>query len=151
MKVLVLEGSNLNLVGAREPHVYGTATAEEIHRAVRDTAAALQLDVQFRQTNHEGVLVDWIQEAETLADGIVLNPGGLTHSSVSILDAILASAIPVVEVHLTNLAAREGFRDHSITARGATGRIEGFGGHGYCLALQAIHHCIVTRQSGGLK
>jgi 3-dehydroquinate dehydratase-2 len=151
MKVLVLEGPNLNLVGNREPQKYGTATTEEIHGTVRDTASALHVDVEFRQTNHEGVLVDWIQDAHTQADGVVINPGGLTHSSVSILDAILASPLPIVEVHLTNLAAREEFRSRSITARGTMGRIEGFGGYGYSLAIQAIHQRVVTRRSGGTE
>ncbi len=151
MKVLVLEGPNLNLVGSRELTKYGTATAAEIRRTVRDTALALHVDVEFRQTNHEGVLVDWIQEAHTEADGVVINPGGLTHSSVSILDAILASPLPIVEVHLTNLAAREEFRSRSITARGTVGRIEGFGGFGYSLAIHAIYQRVVTRQPGGTE
>ena len=110
MKVLVLEGPNLNLVGTREPHHYGSRKAVDVHADILAIAETLGMQVEFRQTNHEGVLVDWIQAAAQQVQGIVLNPGGLCHSSVCILDAVVACGVPVVEVHYTNLTSRESFR-----------------------------------------
>ena len=136
--ILVLNGPNLNLLGVREPTTYGRETLAEIEEACLERAAQLGLAVDFRQTNHEGQLVDWIQEARENADGIILNAAALTHSSIDILDALKASEIPVIEVHLSNIHRREPFRHHSYVSQAAHGVICGFGGHGYELALEAM-------------
>lgn len=138
MRILVLNGPNLNLLGTREPHVYGSTTFDELSAMLAMEAVELGLHLEVRQTNHEGQLVDWIQQANGAFDGILLNPGGYTHTSVAILDALLACPLPVVEVHLTNLATREEFRHHSLTAKGCRGRIEGFGAEGYRLGLLGL-------------
>ncbi len=135
--VFVLNGPNLNLLGVREPEIYGRTTLSDIEDRCRARAAALGLGIDFRQTNHEGQLVDWIQEARTAA-GIVLNAGALTHTSVAILDALGAAGVPVIEVHLSNIFRREAFRHHSYVSSVAAGVICGLGAHGYELALEAI-------------
>jgi 3-dehydroquinate dehydratase II len=136
--VLILNGPNVNMLGTREPDVYGHTTLAQIEEACRKRAAALGLALEFRQSNHEGELVDWIQDARTKAAGIILNPGGLTHSSVSLLDAILGAGLPTIEVHLTNIHRREAFRHESYIAKGARAVICGFGPLGYELALEGL-------------
>jgi 3-dehydroquinate dehydratase-2 len=136
--VFVLNGPNLNLLGARDPAIYGLDTLADIEARCLARAEALDLLIDFRQSNHEGQLVDWIQEARESADGIVLNAGALTHTSVAILDALLASGLPIVEVHLSNIFRREGFRHHSYVSLAASGVICGLGAQGYELALDAI-------------
>lgn len=140
--VFVLNGPNLNLLGTREPGVYGTTTLAMIENDCIARAQQLGITVDFRQTNHEGELVDWIQEAARTAAGIVINPGAYTHTSVAIHDALKAGGKPVVEVHLSNIFAREPFRHHSYVSPVAAGIISGFGPHGYLLALEAIHRLI---------
>jgi 3-dehydroquinate dehydratase-2 len=142
--VFVLNGPNLNLLGERETAVYGKTTLADIEALTRDKAAALGLTVEFRQTNHEGELVEWIHEAGRAARGIVLNAGAYTHTSVALHDALRAVRMPVVEVHLSNIFAREPFRHHSYVSPQARGIICGFGPKGYELALEALH-AIVTR------
>jgi 3-dehydroquinate dehydratase II len=136
--ILVLNGPNLNLLGLREPEIYGHETLADIEEACLESAAALGLAVDFRQSNHEGQLVDWIHEARQTADGILLNAGAFSHTSVAILDALNAAALPVIEVHLSNIYRREEFRHNSYVSRAARGVICGLGGHGYELALAAL-------------
>ena len=136
--ILVLNGPNLNLLGVREPATYGRDTLADIEEGCLERAAALDLSVDFRQSNHEGQLVDWIQEARETADGIILNAGAYTHTSIAILDALKASELPVIEVHLSNIHRRESFRHHSYVSEAAQGMICGFGGQGYLLALEAM-------------
>lgn len=136
--ILILNGPNLNLLGVREPATYGRETLADIEEACLERAAALGLSVDFRQSNHEGQLVDWIQEARENADGIILNAGGYTHTSVVILDSLKAAELPVIEVHLSNIYRRETFRHVSYVSAAAQGVICGFGGHGYILALDAM-------------
>jgi 3-dehydroquinate dehydratase II len=136
--ILILNGPNLNLLGVREPQTYGRETLADIEEACLERAAQLGLIVEFRQSNHEGQLIDWIQEARETADGIVLNAGALTHTSVAIHDALIAAELPVVEVHLSNIYRRESFRHHSFVSPVAKGVIAGLGPHGYELALEAM-------------
>lgn len=143
--VYVLNGPNVNLLGTREPDIYGRTTFAELEAACRARATALSLGIEFRQSNHEGVLVDWIQEARSAARGIVINPGGLTHSSVSLMDALLAAALPTIEVHLSNIHRREGFRHESYISKAAHGVICGLGTYGYELALEGIARLIAAR------
>lgn len=136
--ILVLNGPNLNLLGLREPGIYGHETLSDIEEACLERAAELGLSLDFRQSNHEGQLVDWIQEARQTADGIIINAGAYSHSSIAILDALNAAALPAVEVHLSNIYRREEFRHNSYVSRAARGVICGFGAHGYELALAAM-------------
>jgi 3-dehydroquinate dehydratase II len=140
--ILILNGPNLNLLGVREPETYGTDTLADIEEACLERAASLGVTVDFRQSNHEGQLVDWIQEARDGADGIVINAGGYTHNSVAILDALRAAALPVIEVHLSNIFRREHFRHRSYVSLAATGLICGLGAQGYLLALDALARLI---------
>jgi len=145
--ILVLNGPNLNLLGVREPSVYGRETLADIEEACLERAVDLGLAVEFRQSNHEGQLVDWIQEARESADGIILNAAALTHTSVALLDALRAAELPVVEVHLSNIYRREPFRHHSYVSAAATGIVCGFGAHSYILALEAIAQ-LLARDEG---
>jgi 3-dehydroquinate dehydratase II len=140
--ILVLNGPNLNLLGVREPETYGRDTLADIEEACLERAAELDLTVDFRQSNHEGQLVDWIQEARETADGIVLNPGAYTHTSIAILDALRTADLPIIEVHLSNIHRRESYRRRSYVSEAAQGIICGFGGHGYLLALDAMARLI---------
>jgi 3-dehydroquinate dehydratase-2 len=136
--VFVLNGPNLNLLGVREPEIYGRDTLDDVKTRAEARAAALGLTIAFRQTNHEGELIGWIQEARGAASGIILNAGSLTHTSIGILDALTAAELPVIEVHLSNIFRREGFRQHSYVSLGAKGVICGLGVVGYELALEAM-------------
>jgi len=136
--ILVLNGPNLNMLGVRQPEVYGRTTLGDIETACRERAAELGLSIEFRQSNHEGELVTWIQEARDNADGIVINAGAYTHTSVAILDALKVAELPVIEVHITNIHAREEFRHHSYISAAATGVIVGLGPMGYLFALEAL-------------
>jgi 3-dehydroquinate dehydratase-2 len=137
-RILVLHGPNLNALGTREPAVYGRATLDDIHGLLEALGPQLGCEVECRQTNHEGVLIDALHSAKGSADGVLLNPGGLTHSSVALRDAVLASGIPVVEVHLSNPCARETFRHTSLISGAAVGVVQGFGPAGYELALRGL-------------
>jgi 3-dehydroquinate dehydratase-2 len=136
--VAVLNGPNLNMLGSREPALYGAATLDDVEALCAEAAHALELAIDFRQSNHEGELITWVQECRNKARGIVINPGGYSHTSVALMDAVLAVELPVVEVHLTNIHAREEFRRHSLISRVANGVICGLGIRGYGLALTAI-------------
>ncbi|HTO07848.1 MAG TPA: type II 3-dehydroquinate dehydratase [Myxococcota bacterium] len=138
MKILVLHGPNLNLLGEREPEVYGRTTLAEIDAKLRELASARGAAVDSFQSNHEGALIDRIQSARRTHQAIIINPGGLTHSSVSLRDALAATGLPVVEVHLSNIYAREPFRQHSFVSAIAVGQISGLGAKGYELALDAL-------------
>lgn len=145
--VLVLNGPNLNMLGAREPEIYGTETLADIETRCRERAAALGLDIDFRQSNGEAEIVGWIQEAGGKASGIVINAGALTHTSLAILDALRAAGLPVVEVHLSNIFRREEFRHKSYVSQAASGLVCGFGGLGYGLAIEAIARLIAGEES----
>jgi len=135
----VLNGPNLNLLGTRQPETYGRATLADVERLCRETAARVALTVDFRQSNHEGEIIDAIHEAgRTGSRGLVINPAGYGHTSVAILDAILGVAIPTIEVHISNIHAREDFRHHSYVSRGAKAVICGFGIDGYRLAIEGL-------------
>ena len=148
-KIFVLNGPNLNLLGTREPHIYGSDTLDDLRSLAQARAAALGLEIDFRQSNSEGELVDWIQEAKESADGIVINAGAYTHTSIAILDALVATELPVVEVHLSNLFKREAFRHHSYISPVAAGLITGFGPQGYPLALEAMSSILAASTSHG--
>jgi len=138
ISVLVLNGPNLNMLGKREPGVYGARTLAEIEAETRTFAEGIGVAIDFRQTNHEGVLVDWIHEALGRFQGIAINPGAYTHTSVALQDALRSVGLPTVEVHLSNVFAREAFRHHSYVSPVALGVICGFGPLGYQLALTAL-------------
>jgi 3-dehydroquinate dehydratase II len=140
--ILVLNGPNLNLLGVREPEIYGRMTLADIEDACRRRAAALNLAVEFRQSNHEGELVDWIQRAREGHAALIINAGAYTHTSIALLDALAAADMPVIEVHLSNIFQRETFRHHSYVSTVAHGVVCGFGGFGYELALEAAAHLL---------
>src|SRR6266436_6708936 len=137
MKILFLNGPNLNLLGQREPEVYGRNTLADIEAKVRSRAQTLQVEVEFRQSNLEGELVDWIQQAKSKSDAIVLNAAAYTHTSIALRDAIAAAGVPTIEIHLSNVHAREEFRHKSLIAPVCAGQIVGFGAHSYVLAVEA--------------
>jgi 3-dehydroquinate dehydratase-2 len=135
--IYVLSGPNLNLLGSREPHIYGTTTLEDVRGLCEARARALGYEIVFRQTNHEGELIDWVQEARASASALVLNPAGYGHTSVALLDALKTLEVPVIECHLSNPAAREEFRRTTYVSLAATGVVSGFGAKSYVLAVEA--------------
>jgi len=142
--VLILNGPNLNLLGTRKPEVYGTTTLADVEKLCTDAAAKLGLDVDFKQSNHEGQLIDWIHETGAAVKagesiGAVFNPGAFTHTSVALHDAIEGASLPLIECHISNVHKREEFRHHSFISPVAQGIIVGFGVHGYVLAIQGLH------------
>jgi 3-dehydroquinate dehydratase II len=147
VRVLVLHGPNLNLLGTREPDAYGTETLADIERSLTALAAELGAEIESRQSNHEGSLVDAIQEARGVFDGIVINPGAYTHTSLAIRDAISAVGLPCVEVHLSNIFAREAFRRRSRIAPVCVGSVTGFRGTSYALGLRALIDYLDRRKS----
>jgi 3-dehydroquinate dehydratase-2 len=135
--IYVLNGPNLNLLGIREPEIYGKATLDDVRQLCERRASSLGRTVVFRQSNHEGQLIDWVQEARTEASALVINPAGYGHTSIALLDALKAVDIPVVECHLSNPAAREAFRHHTYVSLAAAGLVSGFGAKSYELAVEA--------------
>jgi 3-dehydroquinate dehydratase-2 len=139
MKILIVNGPNLNLLGSREPGVYGSLTLADIEEELKEAASELQIDLQFFQSNHEGSIIDRIHAASAeQCGGMIINPGAFTHTSIAIRDAVSGTAIPTVEVHLSNIHARESFRSHSYLAPVALGQINGLGPVGYLLALKGL-------------
>jgi len=140
VQVLVLNGPNLNRLGKRQPEVYGSTTLADVEKQIRDRAAVLGVDVDCRQSNHEGDLIDWVHEAADAGWPVIINPGGLTHTSVALRDALaeVADGAGFIEVHISNVHAREPFRQHSYLSAIARGVIAGLGPHGYLLALEAL-------------
>ncbi|MGH7518681.1 MAG: type II 3-dehydroquinate dehydratase [Gemmatimonadales bacterium] len=138
MRIAVLNGPNLNLLGTREPEIYGRTTLAEIEQLVRDEATRLGAEIEWTQSNHEGELVDAVQRLRGRVDGAMINAGALTHSSLSLRDALLAVKVPFVELHLSNIFAREPERRHSVLADLAVGMVTGFGAQSYVLALHAL-------------
>lgn len=138
LPLYVLNGPNLNLLGVREPETYGTTTLPDIEALCQERAQALGYEIVFRQSNHEGELVDWIQEARDHGSGILINPAGYTTTSIAILDALIASELPVIEVHLTNIHRREEFRHHSFVSKAADAVVAGAGPQGYVFAVEHL-------------
>jgi 3-dehydroquinate dehydratase-2 len=147
-RLLCISGPNLQLLGTREPGIYGKETLADIHARLQERASALGVSLDTRQTNHEGTLVDWIGECPAQGvRGIIINPGAYTHTSIAILDALSAVSLPCVEVHLSNPDAREPFRRRSFIAKACVGRIAGFGGESYVLALEGLVRVLARRPS----
>ena len=144
--ILVLNGPNLNLLGIREPTIYGRETLADIEEACLERAAVLELEVEFRQSNSEGQLIDWIHEARDSADGIIINAGGYSHTSIALMDALLAVDLPVFEVHISNIHQREEFRHLSYVSKVAIGVICGFGISGYAHALGAVAELVLDQE-----
>ncbi|MFN3855239.1 MAG: type II 3-dehydroquinate dehydratase [Phreatobacter sp.] len=140
LRITILNGPNLNLLGTREPNIYGHTTLDEIEAMCRKRAGELSLALTFRQSNHEGVLVDWIQEAREAADALIINPAGYSFRSVALLDAMKALGKPIIELHVSNIHARDELHRHSITSTAATAVICGLGPYGYVAALEAAVH-----------
>jgi len=138
MKILLLHGPNLNLLGTREPEVYGSMTHDDINKKITELGKELGVEIKCAQSNHEGVLIDALQDARTWANCVVFNPGGYTHTSVALRDAISAIVIPVIEVHLSNVYAREEFRHTSLVSAVCKGKVSGFGWHSYELGLRGL-------------
>ena len=144
MKILILHGPNLNLLGTREPEIYGSMTLGDINTQLLELGKGFDAELKCSQSNHEGVLIDALQDAGTWADGVLFNPGGYTHTSIALRDAIAALKIPVIEVHLSNVYAREEFRHHSMISAVCKGKIVGFGWRSYTLALRALAEILET-------
>lgn len=144
--ITVLNGPNLNMLGLRQPHIYGTATLDDVENLCAETALELGLGIDFRQSNIEGELVSWIQECRGRSAGIIINPAGYTTTSIAMLDALLIADQPVIEVHITNIHKREEFRHHSFISKVATGVIAGLGVAGYALALRAMAGILADEQ-----
>jgi 3-dehydroquinate dehydratase-2 len=148
LRVLCVSGPNLHLLGTREPGIYGTATLASIHERLAARARAMKVEIDSRQTNHEGTIVDWIGDARKEAfSGILLNPGAYTHTSIAILDALRGAALPCIEVHLSNPEAREPFRRRSRIAAACLGRVAGFGADSYELALEGLVRVLTGSQA----
>jgi 3-dehydroquinate dehydratase-2 len=147
--IFVLNGPNLNMLGVREPAVYGSETLDDVRRRTEARAKALDHSIDFRQSNLEGELVTWIQEAREAASGIIINAGAYTHTSIAILDALTAAERPVIELHLSNVYRREGFRHHSYVSAAAQGVICGFGPKGYELAVEAMADLLASKKKAG--
>ena len=145
LKILILNGPNLNLLGLREPHIYGHETLDDVKKLCENTARELTLEMDFRQSNHEGELVDWIQEARRSFDAIIINPAAYTHTSVAIHDALQAFEKPIIEVHLSNIHKREEFRHKSYVSLVAQGVICGLGVQGYELAIRSVSRLLLSR------
>ncbi len=143
--VFILNGPNLNLLGSREPEIYGRETLADIEAACATKAKSLGFELDFRQSNNEGTLVDWVQEADAKPAGLIINPGAYTHTSIALLDALAAASAPKIELHLSNVHAREEFRRRSLTAPAVDGVIMGFGAAGYLLALEALKSLLKQR------
>ena len=149
-RIICISGPNLQLLGTREPDVYGRESLAEIHSRLAARARAIGVEIDARQTNHEGTIVDWIGDAAKQGfAGILINPGAYTHTSIATLDAIRASGLPCIEVHLSNPDAREAFRRRSWIARAAVGRVAGFGGDSYELALEGLARLLARRKTSG--
>jgi 3-dehydroquinate dehydratase II len=147
-KIMLLNGPNLNMLGVREPEIYGSDTLDDIRATCLAKAASLGIEVDFRQSNSEGELVGWIQSARGDHDGVIINPAAYTHTSIAIMDALIAAELPVIELHLSNPLRREAFRHHSYVSGVAHGVICGFGGHGYELALDAMARIVGVEGDG---
>ncbi len=137
-RILVIHGPNLNLLGRKERNIYGSDTLAEINRLLSEAARQHSVELEFFQSNHEGAIIDKIQEAMETARGILINPGGFTHYSIAIRDALSAVGLPTVEVHLSNIHSREGFREHTVIASVCIGQVGGFGKHSYVLGLMGL-------------
>ncbi len=144
--IAVLNGPNLNMLGLREPEIYSAQTLDDLEAYCAEAAESLDLAIDFRQTNGEGELISWVQECRGRAAGLIINPAGYTHTSVALMDALLAIDLPVIEVHLSNIHRRESFRRHSYASRAATGVICGLGFTGYRLALTALADIVEVEQ-----
>ncbi len=142
--IYVLNGPNLNLLGKRQPHIYGHETMVDVEKSCRDLASELKLEIRFHQSNREYEIIDWIHEARETAGGIVINPGAFTHTSIAILDALNTFDHPIFEVHISNVHKREEFRHHSYVSGVATGVMAGFGTQGYTLALRRVAYLLDT-------
>jgi 3-dehydroquinate dehydratase-2 len=142
IKILIINGPNLNLLGSREPEIYGSTTLSDVKRLCEKEASLIGVDIDFRQSNNEGEIVDWIHQARTGYGAIIINAGAYTHTSIAIRDALLGVDIPIIEVHISNIYKREKFRHHSYISDIARGMICGLGTHGYILALKAVKEII---------
>jgi 3-dehydroquinate dehydratase-2 len=149
LPIYLLNGPNINMLGAREPHIYGRATLAQVEKMAAERAAGLGYALVAKQTNHEGELVEFVQEARTHASAVILNAAAYTHTSVALYDAIKTLSIPLIELHISNPHARESFRHHTYVGMAATGAILGLGVHGYVLAVDAAAHLIADRKAKG--
>jgi len=146
MKILVIDGPNLNVLVQREPDIYGRTTLAEIHDSMKKLAGELGIELDFFQSNHEGEIIDRLNAASGTCDAIIINPAGYTHTSVAIRDALAGTSVPAIEVHLSNIYSREEFRHKSLTAPACVGQITGFGANSYLLALRAAYGIAVSGQ-----